>query len=173
MKHILKLSLTLLIISAIVAGILAGVNAITKPLIEKINLEKTQRAVEEVLPGGGEELDITPQEGIRAVYASETGYAVLVTSSGFGGDIQMMVGVDKTGKVLGISIISHSETVGLGAVAAAKTAAGEAFRNQFSGADAPFAVGTNIDAITSATITSNAVTDGVNRAVTYIEEVLK
>lgn len=173
MKQILKLSLTLLIISGVVAGVLAGVNAVTEPLIQKINLEKTQRAVEEVLPGGGEELDIVPAEGIQTVYASENGYAVLVTSSGFGGDIQMMVGVDKAGKVLGVSIISHSETVGLGAVAAAKNAAGEAFRSQFSEVEAPFVVGTNIDGVTGATITSKAVADGVDRAVTYIEEVLK
>lgn len=173
MKQIVKLSCTLLIISAVVAGTLAGVNAITKPLIDKINWEKTQQAVEEVLPGGGEKLDITAEGGVQAVYASEAGYAVQVAPSGFGGNIQMIVGVSKEGNVLGVSIISHTETAGLGAVAAAKTEAGGAFRKQFSETDAPYTVGKNIDGLTGATITSKAVSDGVNQAVAFVWEVLK
>lgn len=173
MKQMLKLSFTLLIISAVVAGTLAGVNAITKPLIDKINWEKTQQAVEEVLPGGGEQLEITPTGDIQAVYAAETGYAVQVAPAGFNGSIQMMVGVDKAGNVLGISVISQSETAGLGAVVAAKTEAGEAFRKQYSETEAPYTVGKNIDGLTGATITSKAVTDGVNQAVNYVREVLK
>lgn len=173
MKQMVKLSCTLLIISAVVAGILAGVNAITKPLIEKINWEKTQQAVAEVLPGGGEQLDIPATDEIQGVYASQTGYAVQVAPAGFGGNIQMMVGVSKEGNVLGVSIISHSETAGLGAVAAAKTEAGEAFRKQFLDTAAPYIVGSNVDALTGATITSKAVADGVNQAVAFVQEVLK
>lgn len=173
MKQMLKLALTLFLITAIVAGVLAGVNLITKPLIEKSNQEKILVAVEKVLPGGGEKLDIALSEGISQVYASEKGYAVLVESPGFGGTIQMMVGVDKAGKVLGISVISQSETAGLGAVVAANNTAGEAFRNQYVIGQAPYALGSNIDALTGATITSKAVTNGVNLAVSYVREVLE
>ena len=49
------------------------------------------------------------------------------------GAVTMMVGVDNDGKVTGISIISHTETAGLGATAAADTDAGRAFRDQFIG----------------------------------------
>ena len=173
MKQVIKLSVTLFLITAVVAGLLAGVNAVTKPMIEKANREKTQKAIGEVLPGGGKQLEIPLTGDIQAVYASETGYAVQVAPSGFGGTIQMMVGVDKAGKVLGISIISQTETAGLGAVAAADNAAGKNFRNQYSETAAPFAVGTNIDALTGATITSKAVTDGVNQAVAFVGEVEK
>ena len=79
----------------------------------------------------------------------------------------MMVGVDNEGKVLGISIVSHTETAGLGAVAAATTSAGEAFRGQFvdqSGSVAVTKDGGTLDAITGATITSRAVCVGVNAA---------
>ena len=79
----------------------------------------------------------------------------------------MMVGVDNDGKVLGISIISHTETAGLGAVAAATTSAGEAFRGQFVGQSGSVAVskdGGAMDAITGATITSRAICVGVNAA---------
>ena len=83
----------------------------------------------------------------------------------------MMVGITD-GKVQGISIISHTETPGLGAVAAAKNAKGEAFRSQFEGVSGVLAVnkdGGEIDAITSATITSRAVVAGVNAALEYVE----
>ena len=70
-------------------------------------------------------------------------------------------------KVTGISIIKHTETAGLGAVAAAGTPAGEAFRSQFVGASGSVAVtkdGGEMDAITGATITSRAICAGVNAA---------
>ena len=169
--YILRLALTLLVITAVVAAALAGVNAITAPRIAAANAEKTQQAIEAVLPGGGTAVeDFTDPTGlIKAVYASDTGYAVQVTPAGFDGAIDMMVGVSKEGKVLNISIISHTETAGLGAVAAAKTAAGEVFRGQFAQADAPYAVGDNVDALTGATITSKAVTLGVNTAVEFVK----
>ena len=78
-----------------------------------------------------------------------------------------MVGVDNDGNVSGISIISHTETAGLGAVAAASTPAGENFRGQFVGASGSVAVskdGGQMDAITGATITSRAVCAGVSAA---------
>ena len=91
--------------------------------------------------------------------------------SGFDNTITMMVGVDFEGKVLGISVVSHSETAGLGAVSAADTAAGRAFRGQFVGAGGSLAVskdGGAIEAITGATITSRAVCAGVNAALACV-----
>lgn len=168
--YILRLTVTLLIITALVAAALAGVNAITKPLIEAIKEQKTQAAIEAVLPGGGTPVDSYADESgiVQAVYASDTGYAIQVAPSGFSGSIVMMVGVSKDGAVLGVSIISQSETAGLGAVAAANTSAGESFRQQFTGSSGELAVskdGGSIDAITSATITSRAVVAGVNAAI--------
>ncbi len=171
--YILKLALTLLIITAVVAAALGGVNSITAPIIEKINYEKTQAAIEAVLPGGGEALEsFTDDTGlVRKVYASESGYAIEVAPSGFAGDVVMMVGVID-GKVSGISVIKHAETAGLGAVAAAKTSAGESFRDQFIGLSGQLAVskdGGVVDSITSATITSRAVTNGINAALKCAE----
>ena len=170
LAYILRLTVTLLIITALVAAALAGVNAITKPRIDAIQVQKTQDAIEAVLPGGGEPVsNYTDESGmVQAVYASDTGYAIQVAPSGFAGNIVMMVGVGKDGKVLNISVISQSETAGLGAVIAANTSAGESFRNQFAGATGELAVskdGGSIDAITSATISSRAVVAGVNAAI--------
>ena len=163
--YILRLTATLLVITALVALALAGVNAITAPVIAELKAQKTQAAVEAVLPGGGAEVDFTDDSGmVKTVYASEAGYAVLVETNGFGGKISMMVGVDKAGKVLGVSIISHAETPSLGAVAADKTSNGQAFRDQFVGQTGTLTVGDSVEAISGATITSQAVTDGVNAA---------
>lgn len=171
-KFVLRLTLTLLIITSVVAALLAVVNSITAPVIAAANEEKIQQAIETVLPGGGESMDVP--EGfplVSAAYASETGYALQVTPSGFGDTITMMVGVDKDGNVLKISIISHSETAGLGAVAAASTSAGESFRSQFVGMSGNVSVakdGGEVEAITGATITSRAICEGVNAALEFV-----
>ena len=165
--YVARLALTLLIITAVVAAALAGVNSITAPAIEALNAQKTQEAIELVLPGGGEAIDFPETALVSTVYGSDTGYAVEVTPGGFDNTITMMVGVDKAGNVLGISIIKHTETAGLGAVAAAGTPAGEAFRAQFVGASGSVSVtkdGGTMDAITGATITSRAICVGVNAA---------
>ncbi len=171
-KYVLRLALILLLITGVVAAILAGVNSITKPIIDALTAEKTQAAIEAVLPGGGESIAYTDETGlVAAVYKGETGYAVQVTPTGFDGTITMMVGVDFDGNVLGISIIDQSETAGLGAVSAADTSAGQSFRSQFIGTSGSVSVtkdGGEIDAITGATITSRGVCTGVNAALACI-----
>ena len=170
-KFVLRLAATLLAITAVVAACLAGVNMITAPAIDALNYQKTQDAIQAVLPGGGEEVEFPATDLASKVYASDTGYAVEVTPGGFDNTITMMVGVDKSGSVLGISVISHTETAGLGAVAAASTSAGEAFRGQFVGTSGSVAVtkdGGSLDAITGATITSRAVCTGVNAALACV-----
>ena len=171
---VLRLALTLLAITAVVAVALAGVNMITAPAIAELNAQNTQAAIEAVLPGGGEELASFPAVNlVSKVYASDAGYAVQVTPGGFDNTITMMVGVDKSGNVLGIDVISHSETAGLGAVSDADTPAGIAFREQFKGATGSVSVtkdGGQMDAITGATITSRAVCAGVNAALECVAQ---
>ena len=170
-KYVLRLALTLLAITAVVAAALAGVNSVTAPAIAELTAQKTQEAIELVLPGGGEEVDFPETALVSKVYASDTGYAVEVTPGGFDNTITMMVGVDKTGAVKGISIISHTETAGLGAVAAAETPAGQAFRAEFENATGSVSVtkdGGDVEAITGATITSRAVCVGVNAALEVV-----
>ena len=167
-KYVLRLALILLAITAVVAALLAGVNSVTAPVIAQLNAQKTQEAIEAVLPGGGDSVDFTDASGlVSVVYKGEAGYAVQVAPAGFDGPITMMVGVDFDGNVLGISIIKHTETAGLGAVAAATTSAGENFRGNFEGLSGSVAVtkdGGEVEAITGATITSRAVCAGVNAA---------
>ena len=169
-KYVLRLTLTLLLITGVVAAALAGVNAITKDAIAANQEKKTQEALAVVLPEAGslQKMELTGDTGIVSeVYTDGESYAVKVLPSGFDGTITMMVGISE-GKVTGISVISHTETPGLGAVAAAQNAKGEAFRGQFVGQEGTLAVGNQIDAMSGATITSNAVVTGVNAATEYV-----
>ena len=167
-KYVLRLALTLLLITAAVAAALAGVNSITAPQIQANKEAKIQEAIQAVLPGGGKETEFTDATGmVTAVWASDTGYAVQVAPAGFGGAITMMVGISSEGQILGVSVVSQTETAGLGAIVGADTAAGQEFRDQFVGLSGQLAVdkdGGQIDSITGATITSRAVTKGINAA---------
>ena len=172
-KYVLRLTLTLLMITSVVAAALAGVNAVTAPVIAQLKAEKLQKAINEVLPGGGEAIEFTDDTGwVSAVYKSESGYAVEVTpTTGFNGAITMMVGIDPDGNILGISVVTQTETAGLGAVCAAKTEAGQKFRAGFEGLSVEVKVdkdGGEVDSITGATITSRAICDGVNAALSFV-----
>ena len=174
-KYILRLTATLLAICAVVALALAGVNAITKDKIAAVKAEKTAAAISAVLKNGETAVEVPySTEGntnVSKVYKNENGYAVEVSPSGFGGAIAMMVGIDNEGKVTGISIISHAETPGLGAVAAANTDKGTAFRDQFAGLVSGITIGggeNQIDALSGATISSQAIVDGVNEALSCV-----
>ena len=170
--YVLRLALTLLAITAVVAAALAGVNSITAPAIADLNAQKTQEAIQLVLPGGGEEVDFPAADLVAKVYKGENGYAVQTTPGGFDNTITMMVGVDTQGKVLGISIIKHAETPSLGAVAADKGSNGQSFRDSFIGLSGEIAVskdGGEADTISGATITSRAVADGVNVALNWVK----
>ena len=148
---------TLFLITAVMAGLLALVNSVTAGPIAAAQREKTEKALSGVLREGVEE----------GVYKTSDGYVVEVTPSGYGGEIHMVVGVDGACTVTGIQIVTHSETASLGANAAADNAAGRSFREQFLGAGDQLAVtkdGGSIDALTGATMTSRAVTQGVNAA---------
>lgn len=179
-NSILRLTLTLFLITAVVAAALAGINAITAPKIAALNAQKTTDAIAAVLPNAdnAEKIYTAPNadDAVQAVYCANGAYAVNVITSGFGGDIVMMVGVDSDGKVLGVDIISHTETAGLGDVAAAQNAKGNAFRQQFVGQSGVLAVtkdGGAIEAITSATITSRGVTGGINTALEFVQNMDK
>ena len=170
MNKIFRLVITLFLITAAVAAALAGVNAITKDAIAANQEKKTQDALAVVLPAAGalQKLELSGDTGIVSeVYSDGESYAVKVLPGGFDGEITMMVGISQ-GKVTGISVISHTETPGLGAVAAAQNAKGEAFRGQFVGQEGTLTVGNQIDAMSGATITSNAVVAGVNAALDYV-----
>lgn len=171
-KQTARLSLTLLIITAIAAFILSLVNAITADTIAEHAAAKRQEAMVSVIPGADVFSQLYSENetiiGITGAYAGTQfkGYCVEVAPNGFGGAISLMVGINEGGSVTGAAILDHSETAGLGS-----KAENPEFLTQFTGKSGTITVnsGNNaINAITGATITSKAVTEGINTALTAV-----
>ena len=171
--YVLRLTLTLFLITTIVAGLLGLVNYVTADTIAEQIAQKAENAMRQVLEADGyEPLDVPEDSAVTAAYrAGDKGYVVRVAPNGFGGAIDMMVGVDVSGAVTGVAIVSQSETASLGA-----NCTREDFRAQFTGKTGTLSVskdGGKIEALTGATVTSRAVTEGVNTALEFVQEVLK
>ena len=175
-NKILQLALVLFAVCAVVAGVLGVVYNITKPTIDRRAMEKTTAAFAAVLQADSyEEVDISGyplDQSVNSVYkaADGSGYVVESTFSGAQGNITMVVGVRSDYTCSGISITEHSETSGLGAVAASTSEAGVAFREQFIGVGEGVTV-KDIDALAGATITSTAVTNAVSTSITTVKTI--
>ena len=169
-RYILRLAGTLLAITAVTALLLGLVNYVTAPVIEAMEEEKKNAAMAQVLEADTYEkvADFTPTALVSALYEAvrdgETvGYVADVTSNGYGGAISITVGVDREGYVSGVSVTSHSETQGVGS----KVVADQSVLDRFKGLTGPITLdsGDNaFDAVTGATVSSRAVTNGVNAA---------
>ena len=171
--YVLRLTLTLFLITTVVAGLLGLVNYMTADTIAEQIAQKAENAMRQVLEADSyEPLDVPEESAVTAAYrAGDKGYVVRVAPNGFGGAIDMMVGVDVSGAVTGVAIVSQSETASLGA-----NCTREDFRAQFTGKTGTLSVskdGGEIEALTGATVTSRAVTEGVNTALEFVQEVLK
>ena len=185
-KYLINLTVTLLLTCIIVAGLLGAVNSVTAGPIAQINKEKTEAAMREVVADPAstfsDALAISDAMAAATAAAGGTldsayevqmngtgvGYAVKVIAGGSQGDIQMMVGVDADGVVTGVSIIKNAETSGIGS----KVMKNEnGVLDQFVGksaADGALTVGTNVDAITGATVSTRGVAAGVNAAMAAV-----
>ena len=185
-SYIIKLTVTLFVTCVVVAAALGGVNSITKDKIAAINKEKTEIAMKAVVADPdnttfSDKLTLTDEMTaasgsvtLDSVYEAQVGgatagYAIKVVASGSQGKIEMMVGVDGEGTVTGVSIVKNAETAGIGSKVMTNmpTASGVGVLSQFEGksaADGLLAVGTNVDAISGATVSTRGVTNGVNAA---------
>ena len=151
-KFILKVAGTLTVIALVVAALLGVVNNVTKDKIAEQDAENTRIAMSAVAPEGsefGDKMDISDAVAAAAsaqggkiveMYpmtngGADAGYVVKVSASGSQGTITMMVGVDANKAITGISVISHSETSGIGTkvVGNEPNAAGEPVLDQFIG----------------------------------------
>lgn len=196
MKEMMKNTVIMLVITLVAGLVLGFVYQITKDPIAAQNARKKQEACQEVFQdaAGFEQITVAKiddalwagegyaQESVDEVMSalddsgSLLGYVITVTTKeGYGGDIQFAVGVRMDGTVNGISILKISETAGLGMRAeevlqpqfADKQT--EKFEYTKSGATSE----NQIDAISGATITTNAVTNGVNAGLYYFQTELR
>lgn len=170
MKKQLPAWLALCII-ALAAGLLLGVtNGATAEQIEEQTRMAADAARKSVLPQAMAFVEQPAGEGVDNCYLGSAndapvGFTAQVTAKGYGGPIEVTVGVSVDGIVTGVSVggPKFSETAGLGAKAKEP-----AFYEQFAGLTPPAMKGGNVDAITGATITTEAVIGAVNTAVEFI-----
>ena len=140
-------------ICLVISAALALTNEVTAPIILAAEQAAADAARLEVLPAaqGFEALDTAGlPDGVTEVYraANGAGYVMMLTASGYGGDIKMICGIGMDGKITGIRVLSHSETSGIGD----KVTRPE-FAARFIGADATLS---GVEAITGASISSRA-----------------
>ncbi len=172
-KQLIKFGLLLMLVCSIAAAALAFTYAKTKPVIEQRKIDAEKEAIQSVFPQAAEvKIVITEKENYKVVFdkdQQELGVAMKASPIGYGGTIEILVGVTKEGKVSAVKIMNQNETPGLGT----KTAEPK-FYEQFAGKqDKELALqkdGGTIEAVTAATISSQAVTRGVQEAV---DKVLK
>lgn len=172
---VLKNALVLFLITAVTAALLAGANLLTQDKIAQNSALAEQEALKEVIsaatfaPTDALVLLEVPEVIASAYVALDgdeiVGYCFKVTPSGYGGAIEAIFGVDKSLAITGVSILSHSETAGLGA-----NIVKEEFRNQFQGKTAVTGAAksspkeTEIQALSGATISSKAIARGADTA---------
>lgn len=180
-KNILVPTIALFIICLVATTLLAVANSVTAPIIEELAIQTEIESRKKVLPEADEFLDQN-QNGISYAMGIKTdpvlnrpiGYVFTTTAKSYGGEILVMTGIDSEGKVTGVELLSINDTAGLG-----MNATKPEFINQFIGLVKGIIVQKNssdhanneITALTGATITSQAVADAVNSALTDFETI--
>lgn len=171
-KKVLKLSGILCAIAVATSLLLAVTNELTAGTIALRQQEAKNAAMVSVLPA--KNYNMLKSADDYEIYAAfngydNVGYTVSLSEYGYGGEIKLMIGIDKNYKVAGVSIIDMSETAGLG-----DNAKKPEFTNMFKGLEEKEIALTNsggkIQAISGATVTSTAVTNGVRRAAELVKQ---
>ena len=182
MKRSVLLPILVIFLSA---ALLLGLSFGLKGVAEAKAQEEHLRLLRTVLPGS-ENFTVEPYSGddanIRSVHKGENGFVIETATYGYSGEITMLIGVSKEGKVTGLVVMEMSETFGLGRNALndheflaqfLNTDGGIAIGVQadtFSGAtgDSTAETDTYVDGISGATVTSKAIARCVNSAVAYV-----
>lgn len=174
----IRLGVPVLIVCIVAAAGLAITWGFTADKIEAQARAAEQRSLTAVLPDAAAFTAVTDAAvlakataaggdvPVTAVYAAKdssgqvVGVGLLVASRGYGGPIRMAVGLDRNGKVAGVTIVAMAETPGLGT----KVVDDPTFLPRFTGVDSADAAH-KVDTITGATKSSRGVRKGVEAAV--------
>ena len=171
-----NMALCLSAVCLICSAVVGGAYAVTADPIAEAAKAKTTASIARVLP----EFSAEPEQGSIELNGAKYAYykvpgagcAIISATSGFGGVLTLMVGIAEDGTIHNTTVLSHSETPGLGA----KCTTDEHFMEQFRGFDPAaktLAVkkdGGDLDAITASTITSRAYALAVSNAVSVFNQ---
>lgn len=174
-KEILIPTISLFLICAIATALLGITNSVTEKKIEEVAAKAAAEARMKVCENAVSFEEKTDKNG--SVYYEATdkdgktsGFAITTEDKSYGGKIEVMTGFSADGKITGIEILTIDDTPGLG-----MNAKKDGFKNEYLGKSGALTVSKNasadneIQAITGATITSNAVTRCVNKATEIYE----
>ena len=155
--------LTILAAAAVLLGMSVALNGVAarRAQSEHVRLLRT------VLPGS-RDFVVEPYTGddvnIYSVHKGETGFVIQTVTNGYAAPIRMMVGVSSEGTVTGLVVEEMAETFGLGA----KALNDHVFLAQLLNTTGEAQVGTDVDALSGATVTSKAIVRSVNSAVAVV-----
>lgn len=188
MKVIIKFGGLLLLITGVAAGLLAYVDSLTKPKIEEQKRLEGEEALSWVLPQVKEGVIIHVCSKGKTLYyigyahkdtTDLVGYAFLAKGTGYSSDIETMVGVDTSGVITGIRILSQKETPGLGSrILEVKPGETEPwFQRQFKEKKADQVAvekdGGEINSVTGATISSRTVTNSIKEGALNLAKLIE
>ncbi|PMQ02088.1 MAG: NADH:ubiquinone oxidoreductase [Dictyoglomus sp. NZ13-RE01] len=169
MKEIITYGLILMLICAIAAGALAYTYIQTQKVIAQQKEREKLQALQELLPNAKEFEKVsnlpTPKNKlvkIFDIYIGKNndkfiGKVFEVSIRGYSSDINLMIGIDSSGKIVKVKVISQQETPGLGA-----NIVKDEFLSQFIGKSSPnLEIKRDIQPVTGATISSRAVLNAV------------
>lgn len=190
MSDIVRLGTRLLIITFVAALALSITNLVTAAPIEAQIQKENDMSRQSVLPEAEtfelmddiKGIDVAKWPDIKEVYAGKSGdrvigYTFKIFAKGYGGPMEITLGIDIDGRISGLKLGNHQETPGLGAKAAESS-----FQDQYNGkivgeelivTKASNPKDNEVEAITGATITSRAITDGVNNACQLYLEIVE
>ncbi len=171
----LNITFRLFIVCTFIAVLVASVNFVTEDRIKALEFEKTTAALNEAFLVDGiepvyNEVEIEHIGSVTGIYEALNGdkivgYGVLCEPIGFKDVIKLLVAFDSDKEIVSVKVISLSETAGFGD----KVVKEPWFTQQFAGFKNNVVIGSNVNVISGATVSSKAVTKGVNDAISMIK----
>lgn len=171
MREVLKLSITLAVVGLVSAALLTGVNNVTAPIIAERQEAEYREALELYFPGFANfESQQIEDDYFDLIFDSSDqliGVMSTIEQQGYDGTITYNLALDGEGKVVGMLVISHSETPGIGDVITT-----DEFQEQFIGKsfEDPIVPGEDVDTVSGATISTSAIITSVRRVVNVVAE---
>ena len=163
--YVLRIALVLLTICALTSAAVSLVYAVTYQKADENQQAVRRAAIETIFGSGIEATETAAPDGLMQTFSvqkdgKEIGVCALVRGSGFGGDLDVMVGFSPDGgKIVGVRVTAHTETSGLGS-----RIAEEDYLSQYIGKSGQLTLNQEIDAISGSTISSRALLEAVNKA---------
>ena len=171
MKEMARYGFILALICVIAAGLLSGVNALTRSKIMAQALAEEQAALKEVMPGAAKFSEVKAGQDILYYKAFDNqnsliGFVFKASGKGYSSVIETLAGILLDGKISAIKVISLNETPGLGMRVTENN-----FTSQFNNQDALSL--SAVQAIAGATISSRAVIDSVIKKAQELQVLIK